>query len=121
LKRVAFTETKLKDVYNLAFGRVDQNNEIDDATITNNGDRNKILATVASIIKIFTNRYPERWIHFEGSTKSRTRLYRMAIGLNFEELSKDFFIFGFLNEEPIPFAKNMNASSFLIKRKDNFA
>ena len=117
LKRVTFKESEYENVYNLAFGCVDEKNDIDDLSISDNGDLQKILATVAQIVKIYTAEYPERWINFEGSTKSRTRLYRMAITLNFEELSEEFLIFGISNDKPIPFSKNMDTPAFLIKRK----
>ncbi len=118
LKRVVFSETELDNVYNLAFGSVDENNEIDDSTISNNGDRDKVLATIVSIIKEYTEKYPERWIIFRGNTRARNRLYRMAVGLNLEELSENFLIYGYSNGAIIPFAKNMNTPTFLIKRKN---
>ena len=49
-KRIAFTATELENVYNLAFGDIDVNGEIDDITISDNGDRNKILATVVNVV-----------------------------------------------------------------------
>jgi hypothetical protein len=45
-KRIIFSTTELENVYNLAFGDIDENGEIDDCRISDNGDRNKILATV---------------------------------------------------------------------------
>jgi hypothetical protein len=118
-KRVAFIPTVVPQVYNLAFGDIIERDEIDDYSISNNGDRNKILATLAKIIKLYTDKYPERWIYFEGSTKNRTRLYRMAVGLNLEELSDKFEIFGEVgnNMEFLPFKKNMEINAFLIRKK----
>lgn len=118
LKRITFIPTELQEVYILAFGDIGKNNEIDDHSISNNGDRNKILATVVNVIETYTNRFPERWIYFCGSTKERTRLYRMAVGLNLDELSKKFEIFAEMdNGEYVHFHKNMETSGFLIKRK----
>jgi uncharacterized OB-fold protein len=34
----------MSGIFNLAFGDVDETGEINDSTISNNGDRNKILA-----------------------------------------------------------------------------
>jgi hypothetical protein len=45
LKRIEFMPTPWPNFYNLAFGNVNENGELDDLTISNNGDRNKILAT----------------------------------------------------------------------------
>ncbi|OQP56847.1 hypothetical protein A3860_09695 [Niastella vici] len=117
-KRITFTTTELENVYNLAFGDVDLNGEIDDYRISDNGDRNKILSTVVKVVDDYTRKYPERWILIRGSTKERTRLYRMAIGNNLEELTSKFDIYVFTNEELIVFAKNMEINAFLIKRKN---
>ena len=115
LKRAIFTCIGPKDVYSLGFGSV-ENDEINDMSITDNGDRDRILVTIYDIILRYTQKYPERWIYFEGSTQSRTRLYRMAIGLNLEALSEKFLIYGYFDECFMPFTKNMTASAFLIKR-----
>jgi hypothetical protein len=71
------------------------------------------------MIEIYTDRYPERGIYFHGSTKERTRLYRMAVGLNLGELSMKFDVLAKVpyKEEYVPFHKNMEIFGFLIKRK----
>ena len=117
LKRAAFTQTDQDGVYNLALGDVDEENEIDDYAITDNGDRNKVLATVASIVEAYTKRFPDRWIIFRGSTQERTRLYRMAVGLHFDELSTKYEIWAYVNDEILPFSKDMKINAFFIKRK----
>lgn len=117
-KRVAFTMTEMDNIFNLAFGDVGEDGELDDLRVSDNGDRNKVLATVVDIVTTYTDRYPGRWILFQGSTESRTRLYRMAIGLNLEELSVKFGIYTFMDEEFVSFRKNMNVNAFLIKRKN---
>lgn len=118
-KRITFTSRSnvLGNFYNLAFGDVDENGELDDYKISDNGDRNKILATVFSVVNLYTKKYPERWIAFRGSTKERTRLYRIAIGLNIEELSQIFEIYVYAGEGLKPFCKNMEVNAFVIKRK----
>jgi hypothetical protein len=118
-KRIIFMPTALSDVYALAFGNITESGEIDDLSISDNGDRNKILATVATAVDIYTKRHPDRMIYFMGSTKQRTRLYRMAVGLNLDELSRTYDIYaeavkGF---EFKSFYKNMEINAFLIKRK----
>lgn len=93
--------------------------EISNFTVSNNGDRNKILATVFKVVDNYTERYPDRWIYITGSTKERTRLYRMAIGINLDELSKTFEIYAISNGELVLFTKNMEISAFIIKRKNS--
>lgn len=116
-KRVAFIKTELENVYNLAFGDLGEDGKINDLSISNNGDRNKILATIAEIIDDYTQKFPDRWIALIGSTDERTRLYRIAIGLNLKELSEKYEIYGYVYERLIPFSKDMKISAFFIKRK----
>ena len=118
-KRVSFRLTMLANVYNMAYGDLKDGDIIDDHSRTNNGDRNKILATLANIIDIYTDKYPKRMIYFKGSTKERTRLYRMAVGLHLTELSRKYVIYAEIIKqgEFVLFRKNMSINAFLIKRK----
>ena len=94
VKAIIYTVTDSEMVYNLGFGDkiiLDEETgeiDVDDSVISDNGDRDMVLATVAKSAYIFTEIYPERALFFMGSTVSRTRLYRMAISRNFEEISK---------------------------------
>ena len=89
IKLVQYKQTNLKDVYNLAFDDKDQKTgEIDDLIISNNGDSEKVLATVISTVYAFTDKYPNAWIYATGSTKVRTRLYRMGITKYLSEKDK---------------------------------
>lgn len=110
-----------KDFYNLAFGQYNEGNPIDDLGKTNNFDRNKILATVASAIVEYFYRYPGRLIYFKGSTPSRNRLYRMAIAINIEQLMQEFNIFGNMEIEgriqTEEFRKQSDYIEFFITKK----
>lgn len=119
-KRISFVPIVSTRVYNLAFGDISEHGEVDYHSVSDNGDRNKILATLAKAVELYTLKYPERWIYFAGSTKERTRLYRMAIGLNLEWLSEIFEIYAVTDDNTtvIPFQKNMKITAFLIKRKN---
>lgn len=74
-KIVQFSQTNNPDIYNLGFGDKLENGEIDDQIRNNNQDRNKILATIATIVYEFTSKYPSKMVFFSGSTTERTRLY----------------------------------------------
>jgi hypothetical protein len=127
-KVIIFNATQSKEIYNLAFGdliydEVHKRYILDDSIITNNGDRNKILATVANSVYIFTEKYPKKMVFFKGSTLARTRLYRRALSINLEELSETFIIFGsikneFGNVNSVPFKSNGDFFGFIIKRKE---
>jgi hypothetical protein len=117
-KIIQFTQTKAKRVYNLAFGNIKENGSIDDITTNDNKDRDKILNTVFAVVLDFTERFPDSYIFFTGSTKERTRLYRIAITLNHEELTQFFDIWGlYENDNFESFEKNKNYFGFLLKRK----
>jgi hypothetical protein len=116
-KRVAFTPTEMSGVYNLAFGDLDEYGDINDYSVSNNGDRNKVLATVVDIVKLYTEKFPERWIFFRGSSEERTRLYRMAVTFNLEELSATFSIYTVVQGELVSFEKNRPVAAFFVKRK----
>lgn len=118
VKLVAYQPTNLKGVYNLAFG--DKNadtGQINDRIITDNGDRDKVLATVAATVYAFTDKYSDSWVYLTGSTKSRTRLYRMGISKFIDELNQDFEVYGQLNDSWENFKLNTEFEGFLIRRK----
>ena len=117
-KRIIYSKMQNYDVFNLAFGdKIKGSQEIDDSAVTDNKDSEKVLATVAASVYVFTEKYPDTWVFLTGSTNSRTRLYRMGISIYFEELSQDFNIYGRLNNEWIDFEKDTAYTAFLIKRK----
>jgi hypothetical protein len=117
LKRIEFTPTDFPGITNLAFGDINEDGEMDDYSISDNGDRNKVLATVAFAADIYLNKYPEKWIYFKGSTEERTRLYRMAVGLNLEELSQKFDIYAEQTDRIIEFRRNIDAQGILVRKK----
>ncbi|OQA95612.1 MAG: hypothetical protein BWY22_02106 [Bacteroidetes bacterium ADurb.Bin217] len=118
-KIVEYSPTSFENVYNLAFGDYDEKIEgIDDKSITNNGDSQKVLATVASTVYAFTGKYPNAWVHATGSTTVRTRLYRMGITNNLTEIAKDFYVFGLKDEKWEEFIVGEDYEAFLITRKN---
>lgn len=117
-KRIAFTSTEMPNVYSLVLLDENQNTgEVSDTSISDNGDRNKILATVAWAVDKYTRKFPHRWVYFKGNNAQRTRLYRMAIGINFEELSLTYHVYAEVGGRIVPFSKNMHLDGFLIARK----
>jgi len=117
-KLVRYQPTNLKDVYNIAFGDKDaKTGDIDDTVISNNSDSEKVLATVAATIYAFTDKYPDIWIYATGSTKARTRLYRMGISKFLSEVSEDFEVLGELNDAWDKFRENIDYEGFLVRRK----
>jgi hypothetical protein len=106
------------DVFSLAFGDWDEEkNCIDDQSISNNDDMDKVLATVAATITDFMKAYPEAIIFAEGSTPSRTRLYQMRIAKLLHAINEHFEIKGFINNSWQPFQKGVNYSGFFLKAR----
>jgi hypothetical protein len=106
------------NLFNLGFG--DWNEELqdlDDSSRTNNGDRDKVLTTVASTVVAFTNKFPNAKIFAEGSTPVRTRLYQMGISSNLLEINEYFKVMGLLHNGWESFHRGRNYTSFLITRK----
>jgi len=118
-KVIEYQPTSEPNIYNLAFGDFDEKtNQINDMTVTNNGDSLKVLATVASTIYAFIEKHPNSWIVATGSTDARTRLYRMGITNNLVEISKDFYIFGYTKAEVWEeFVVGNDYDAFLVTKK----
>ncbi len=103
-KQILYSEfAEHPDVYNLALGDVDKNGDFDDDVVTNNGDREKVLATVALTVMKFFEAYPEKWIFMTGSTEVRTRLYSIAITKNLNELESSLNLFGLRKKRETPY------------------
>ncbi len=117
-KLVIYSGTHLHNFYNLDFGDKDETmGEIDDEVVTNNGDSEKVLATVASTLFTFTDKFPEAMVFVTGTTKARTRLYRIGITNRLEEIHEDFEVFGLVGRDWHPFQKQKEFEAFLVKRK----
>jgi len=118
VKLIQYSETNLKGVYNLAFGDKDlQTGQIDDNVISNNGDSEKVLATVVASVYAFTDQHPEAYVYATGSTLARTRLYRMGISKYLDEVIEDFDIFGEFDGDWNSYEREVDYMSFLVKRK----
>ncbi|MEN9610409.1 MAG: hypothetical protein RLZZ628_1223 [Bacteroidota bacterium] len=116
-KIVQYSPTNLKDVYNLGFGDKNlQTGQIDDKIITDNGDSEKVLATVGATVYAFVTQHPKAYIVITGNSAARTRLYRMAINKYYNDIVQDFYVYGLLNGVWRPFKANGNYKAFLIKK-----
>ncbi|MBX3252788.1 MAG: hypothetical protein KF862_01505 [Chitinophagaceae bacterium] len=117
-KRIQFTLVNHQGVYNLAFGDKDPvTGEIDDHTISNNGDSEKVLSTVVSAVFAFLDQHPDAWIYASGSTATRTRLYQMGISRFLDDISENLDIYGQIGDQWYPFERNKPYEAFLTKRK----
>jgi hypothetical protein len=121
-KIIVFSKISDNGLYNLAFGDLDtKTGNVNDRVVSNNGDSEKVLATVVQALYIFFNSYPTCIVVAKGSTKSRTRLYRMGISKFRGLVNNVLFIMGRetevsdweefqLNKEYISFAVQIKKS-----------
>ena len=99
-KIIQFQETNQPNLYNLAFGdKNPETGEVDDFAISNNGDSEKVLATVVSALYAFFDKHPDTFVYATGSTSARTRLYRMGITRFYGEMIEDFDLYGQIDDQ----------------------
>lgn len=105
-------------VRNLAFGDWNEVEErIDDGIVSNNNDRDKVLATVASTIISFTEKHGKIPVYAEGSSPAKTRLYQMGINAHLDTIKSLFWIYGRIEGEWEVFESGVNFEAFLVIRK----
>jgi len=117
-KLIEFQTTTNPLLFNLAFGDYNPiTEEIDDLAVSDNKDTDKILGTVVSALYTFFHEYPNAYVYASGSTKARTRLYRMGITKYFDQMKKDFYLYGQIGDEFPEFEIGIDYEGFLAQRK----
>lgn len=118
IKKVARFSEIGTNVYNFGFGDLNENTgEITDTIVSNNGDDEKILLTVAHIIYLFTSVYPKAAVVIQGTSASRTRRYQMGINKYWVQIDPIFEVFGLKDNKWEPFRYGVNYAAFLGRRK----
>lgn len=118
IKKVVIYQKISAGIYNLAFGDWDEKaQKIIDNSRSNNNDRDKVLASVASTVIDFMNNYPEAIIFAKGITPGKTRLYQIGITQNWHEIGQSFDIEGFYKGNWEPFQRGRNYEAFTLKAK----
>lgn len=108
-----------ENYYNLSFGDWDEKRgKADDRITSNNNDTRVVLFTLAKIILLFSAQFPHTHILIIGSTRSRTRLYQMAIARNIIEIETLFHLQGLKNGIWEIFKPGINFDAFLIKSRE---
>lgn len=117
-KLIQFQPTNQEGLYNLAFGdKNPQTGEVDDLAVSNNGDTDKVLATVVAALYAFFDQHPDAFVYATGSTTIRTRLYRMGITRFYEEVITDFDLYGQVADEFEAFVVGKEYDGFIAQRK----
>lgn len=128
LKIIRYCPTLNPKVYNLGLADVRFIDEkegvvsVNDQTISNNGDIDKVVGTVAWSLYIFSQYYSDIFVLFGSRNPVKMRLYRMVMQKYFSEISKTFIVFAAKRRDDgkivnVPFCFNTNVDGFFIKLK----
>lgn len=116
-KVVRYTEIQ-PGVFNLGFGDWSEaEQKVKDNIRTNNGDRDKVLATVASTVVDFMRHHPDAILFAQGETAAKTRLYQMGINANWIEINQLFEVEGFADGNWEAFEEGKNYKAFALRAK----
>ena len=84
----------LANVYNLAFGPLDENGSIDSAGKSKYADYSSVFSTIFFHAYSYLKHYPDRLLGIDGSTNSQAFKYYTFILKNFEYLNRYFNVYG---------------------------
>ena len=115
LKMIVFSHVE-GNLWNLGFGDL-KKGRLDDASITNNNDVVRVLATVAKAIYEFSGTYPDKAIRIRPVDEKRRRLYNLVFQRRFPEIRDDFSVLGILKNEKEMYSPEKHYDSFEISRK----
>lgn len=117
IKKVIIFQKMGPNFFNLAFGDWDKKiSKIDSSARSNNGDRDKILATVASVVHEFLKSHVNATILLQGATAAKTRLYQMGINKHFPEISRYCIVEGLAGDTFEQFQPGKSFEMFKVKR-----
>lgn len=118
VKKVVVYTLISNGAFNLGFGDWDETNKcLLDHVKTNNGDTQKVLATVAATALDFIAHHPKAGIFIQGTSASKTRLYQMGINANAMLIKQYFETFGYEQNGWQPFVAGRNYIAFYLKSK----
>ncbi|MEO6282518.1 MAG: hypothetical protein ABIN80_31070 [Dyadobacter sp.] len=117
-KIVVFQKMDTDKYFNLAFGDLNvETGDFNDLATSDNGDSEKVLATVVQALKDFLTAYPNANVYATGSNDIRTRLYRIGISLYGEETAEWLNIYGENDSGFEPFGSGKDYLGFLFTKK----
>ncbi|MEJ0080853.1 MAG: hypothetical protein WDM78_07855 [Puia sp.] len=84
----------MSDVYNLAFGPVNANHQIDDQAKLTHLNHSKVFSTIVFEGLSFLTQNPDKFLGVDGSNTARAYMYYRCIQNNFDYLATYFDIYG---------------------------
>lgn len=117
-KIIEFSETNVKDVYNLAFGDFDeQTQRISDRVVTNNGDSLKyLLQSLPRCMRSLPSGLRHGFLQREVPRCGQDCI-EWGLTNNLSEISKDFHLYGLQEDQWVDFLLGEDYKAFLVKRK----
>jgi hypothetical protein len=111
----------LPDVYNLAFGPIDDNNTINDKIEIPHENLSKMFSTIILIALTFLAENPDSYLGIDGSNNARAYMYYRCINNNFDYLSDFFKLFGVKYYVRILRKKNDDDQHYTADTEDTIA
>jgi len=84
----------LPNVYNMAFGPIGDNHDVDDKARITHADPSKVFSTIILSALTFLNNNPDKYVGIDGSNNARAFLYFRIIQNNYDLLNRYFVIYG---------------------------
>lgn len=110
-----------RNLFCVSFGDWDEaRQKIDDRSISNNLDRDKVLSTVAFAVLDFLGHFPEASVAGWGSTPGRTRLYQMAINANWFEINMFLHVYGYIDGQWVFMERGKNYHALMVSKINIF-
>ena len=118
IKKVVRYNNVSRNIFNLSLGDWDEKiQDINDDIRSNNSDKEKVLATVATTVMEFMKHHPNATIFARGNTPAKTRLYRMGINSIWHIISQLYLVEGYADGLWQPFSRQKNYDAFSLKNK----
>jgi hypothetical protein len=117
-KAVYFTLINTEvNLYNLSLVDILSDGTHCDIAVSNNGDFEKVMSTVAGCIAVFFQQYPAARIYIKGSSPSRTRLYRIVFTKELLRIRKNYELYGATESVVEPFEADKKYDVYLLNLK----
>jgi hypothetical protein len=84
----------MPNVYNLAFGPIDENNQLDDQVRLTHQNHSKVFSTIIFSGLSFLTEHKDKYLGIDGSNNARAYLYYRCIQNNYDYLKSFFRIYG---------------------------
>jgi len=104
--------------YNIEFGDFKFDiDDLDDRSITDNGDMRKVLRTVVATLDIFFTEFPNDKIHIDGSDPIRHAYYHKLIRDHLTVILKHYQVQGYVENRIEKFRINVEYDFIIVSKR----